>query len=164
MNIEELNTVETSVETWLDFCKISMESEFYKVVLERSDDPARAAALTLFRNYISTFSEEERTRLESDVEYFYKYALGFIDELAPYRYNKGHYNQEVRAAFLGKIKALLAAQKNSEGELLDKNQFEFIRTIVHFCSSLDFIIKIHDDYKTFLFREWPQIQKTTDLT
>ncbi len=136
-----------------------METEFYQVALERTGDPREAAGLTLLRNYISTFAPDERERLESDVEYFYKYADGFIKELAAYRYSKSGYDSEVRALFFGKIRALLDEQKDDQGRVVDRNKYEFIRSIVKFCSSLDHIIQVHDRYKTFLFREMPQIRE-----
>jgi len=158
LKIDALNTVETSVETWLDFCEASMESDFYSTALERTDDPEAAAALTLLRNYLFTFNKEERARLEADVEFFYKYAEAFINELAPYRYTKDGYDGEIRSAFIGKIRTLLKAQKDESGRYLNEEKYEFIRTIVRFCSSLDFIIKVYDIYKEFLFREMPQIR------
>ena len=96
--------------------------------------------------------------MESDVEYFYKYAEGFINELAPYRYNQKSYIKTIRAAFLGKIKVLLREQKDENGKIKNPDRYVFIRTIVHFCSSLDYIISVHDRYKEFLFREMPQIR------
>ena len=163
LSIEVLNTVETSVETWLDFCNASMSSQFYQVALERTADPELAAAMTLLRNYIGTFAEAERARLESDAEYFYRYAKGFIDELAPYRYNASGYDTGIRSAFIGKIRALLAGQKDSTGQVTNQNLYVFVRTIVRFCSSLAFIVRIHDQYKRFLFRELPQIRSNIVL-
>ena len=160
MKIDELNTIETSVETWLEFCDFSMQSDFYKLVLEHTRDAAFSAALTIFRNYLNTFAPEEQERLQSDADYFYKYACGFIEELAPYRYNAGGYDEEIRGVFFGKIRKLLAAQKDDDGKLLNPEKYEFIRTIVKFCSSLDFIVRIHDEYKQFLFREFPQIEES----
>ena len=72
LTIEKLNTVETSVQMWLDFCNESIHSPFYRVVKEYTGDIEKAASLTLLRNYLSIFSPIERSRLESDVEYFYK--------------------------------------------------------------------------------------------
>lgn len=161
LSIEALNTVETSVETWLDFCNASMSSQFYQVALERTRDPELAAAMTLLRNYIATFAAPERARLEADPEYFYKYAKGFIDELAPYRYHADGYDSAVRSAFIGKIRTLLTAQKDPSGRVANQNLYVFIRTIVRFCSSLAFIVRIHDQYKRFLFRELPQIRNTS---
>lgn len=156
--IEELNTVETSVETWEYFIDASMQSEFYALVRGHSRDVELAAALTLLRSYISTFSQEEQRRIESDVEEFYRYAKGFIKELAPYRYKKDGYNTAVRAAFIGKIRTLLAAQKNADGSIANPDKYTFIRTLVKFCSSLGYILTVHDKYKQFLFRDLPQLK------
>ncbi len=156
--LEDLNTVETSVETWLDFCNAGMQSDFYKIVKKHTKNSEMAAAMTLLRNYLEIFSPLERIRLESDVEYFYKYAKGFINELAPYRYHETGYDPFIRAAFMGKIKSLLHHQKG-ESEI-DKERYVFIRTIVRFCSSLDYIIQVHDQYKSFLFRDLPVIRNS----
>mgnify|MGYP000944218814 FL=1 len=64
---------------------------------------------------------------------------------------------------MSKIKALLRAQKNPDGSYKDKERYIFVETIVRICSSLDFIIKVHDDYKEFLFRELPQFRTAPNL-
>lgn len=156
LTIEKLNTVETSVQMWLDFCNESINSPFYRVVKEYTGDIEKAASLTLLRNYLSIFSPIERSRLESDVEYFYKYAKGFINELAPYRYSSEGYDREIRAAFISKIKTLLAAQRKEDP--VHNERYIFIQTIVRFCSSLDYIIRVHDRYKQFLFRDLPLVR------
>lgn len=163
LTLESLNTVETSVETWIDFCTASLQSDFYRLTLQKTGSIERAAALTLLNNYISTFSPSERERLERDAEFFYGYARGFIEELAPFRYSKSGYDPGVRSAFMSKIKALLRAQKNPDGSYKDKERYIFVETIVRICSSLDFIIKVHDDYKEFLFRELPQFRTAPNL-
>lgn len=158
-NVDELNTVETSVDGWRDFIEFSMNSEFYAVALERTGDVERAAALTLLRNYLSTFAAGEQVALETNVEEFFRYAEGFIKELAPYRYSRSGYDAGIRAAFIGKIRTLLAEQKDAEGRVIRPDRYTFIRTLVKFCSSLDYIIHVHDDYKRFLFRELPQTRR-----
>jgi len=157
VEIEKLNTVATSVESWLEFCEYSMQTPFYRLAMERLKDPEKAAALTLLRSYLSTFSQLERLRLERDAEYFYGYARGFINELATYRYSKDGYDHAVRAVFIGKIRKLLNEQKGESGAIKDYARYVFIRTIVRFCSSLAYILEIHDLYKEFLFRELPQV-------
>ena len=160
LQIDELNTVETSVETWDDFIQASMQSGFYHQALGHTNDPELAASLTLLHNYIAIFAPEERARIESDVQVFYRYAKGFIDELSPYRYNADGYNKRVRAAFIGKIRSLLKAQKDPAGRVINNEKYTFIRTLVKFCSSLGYIITVHDRYKQYLFRDLPQIQNT----
>lgn len=156
--IDELNTVQTSLETWQYFIDVSMESNFYSVAREHTSNLELAASLTLLRSYISTFSPEEQKLIEGDVEEFFRYAKGFIDELAPYRYKKSGYNTAIRAAFIGKIRVLLAAQKNPDGSIANRDKYIFIRTLVKFCSSLGYIVNVHDKYKQFLFRDLPQLQ------
>ncbi|MCR9144350.1 MAG: hypothetical protein NXI24_19035 [bacterium] len=157
--IEELNTVETSVDTWEYFIDVSMESNFYQKALAHTGDQELAASLTLLRSYISTFTLEEQKLIEGDVEEFYRYAKGFIKELAPYRYKKEGYNIAVRAAFFGKIRTLLASQKDAKGKIANHDKYIFIRTLVKFCSSLGYILNVHDKYKQFLFRDLPQLQR-----
>ena len=157
VNIDEWNTVETSVETSQEFIEGSIDSDLYQkdhAVMSAED----AAALTLLHNYIATFSPEEQERIESDAEEFYRYAEGFIEELAPYRYNRQGYNAEVRTAFLRKIRTLLNNQKDDQGRIIWPRRYAFTRAIVRFCSSLEFIIKIHDRYKKYLFRDLPQLK------
>lgn len=157
MNIDELNTVTTSVETWLDFIDFSMQSDFYKNCSSRIG-PEDAAAFTLLQNYIATFSPSEQKQIENDVHEFYRLAESFIRELSPYRYNKNGYNKTIRAAFIHKIKLLLNSQKDEKGKIIHREKYIFIRTIVKFCSSLNYIIFIHDKYKQYLFRVQPQYQ------
>ncbi|MBX7058261.1 MAG: hypothetical protein K1X75_09345 [Leptospirales bacterium] len=157
-SVEQLNTVETSVDGWRAFIEESMQSDFYRLARERTGSADQAAALTLLRNYLSTFSPQEQRKLETNVEEFYRYAQGFINELAPYRYSNSGYDQRVRSLFIGKIRILLAEQKDSEGQLVSPERYAFVRTLVRFCSSLQFIVQVHDDYKQFLFRELPQLR------
>jgi hypothetical protein len=156
LKLEHLNTVETSIQTWMLFCTESLKSDFYRFALEKTGDVNRAAALTLLRNYLSTFSPTERARLETDAEFFYGYAKGFIEELSPFRYNNAGYDRAVRGLFLAKIRALLQSQKDASGKVKDREFYVFVQNIVRICSSLDYILKVHDDYREFLFREMPQ--------
>ena len=158
LKIAQLNTVETSVDTWTDFIEASMTSEFYDAALKHTTDLELAASLTLLHNYLSTFGEDEQRRIESNVEEFYKYAEGFINELAPFRYSQDGYDEDIRAAFIGKIRSLLAAQKDEAGKVIHEDKYIFIRTLVKFCSSLDYIISVHDRYKQYLFRDLPQLR------
>ncbi len=64
----------------------------------------------------------------------------------------------MRSLFIGKIRTLLDEQKGPGGAVLHKERYVFIRTLVRFCSSLEFIVKVHDEYKQFLFRELPQLR------
>lgn len=156
LKLEHLNTVETSIQTWMLFCTESLKSDFYRFALEKTKDTNRAASLTLLRNYLSTFSESERARLETDAEFFFGYARGFIEELSPFRYSPSGYNKDARGLFLAKIRALLRSQKDASGKIKDKEFYVFVQNIVRICSSLDYILKVHDDYREFLFREMPQ--------
>lgn len=151
--IDELNTISTSIDTWLEFCDICLKSEFYDIAFKKTGNAQLAAALTLLHNYIHTFRPEERIRLENEDDYFYKYAESFINELAPFRYNKNGYNTKMRTRFLGKIRFLLVAQKDEKGNIINKNQYEFIRAIVRFCSSLRYIIKVFSTYKKLFVGE-----------
>lgn len=159
LSLEKLNTVETSVEIWLDFVDVCMSSDFYEVAIERTHDHEKSAALTLLRNYLGTFEEGERKRIEDSPELFYHYANGFINELSPYRYKKDGYDKDIREAFLSKIKTLLSQQKDKNGVIIHKDRYVFIRTIVKICSSLDYIIKIYDYYRKYMFREFAQLVK-----
>lgn len=156
LKLEHLNTVETSIQTWIMFCTESLGSDFYRFALEKTGSVDRAASLTLLRNYLSTFSESERARLETDAEFFYGYAKGFIEELSPFRYSASGYNRDARGLFLSKIRALLRGQKNPDGSIKDKEFYAFVQNIVRICSSLNYILKVHDEYREFLFREMPQ--------
>lgn len=156
LKLEHLNTVETSIQTWMLFCTESLKSDFYRFALEKTANMNRAAALTLLRNYLSTFSDSERARLETDAEFFYGYAKGFIEELSPFRYNPSGYDRNARGLFLSKIRALLRSQKNEDGKIKDKEFYVFVQNIVRICSSLNYILKVHDEYREFLFRDMPQ--------
>ena len=154
----KLNTVETSVVGWQDFIEASMASDFYKQSYEVSGDIEKAASLTLFHQYINIFEEDTRKDLLDDVEVFYGYAKGFIEELAPYRYNSKGYDAPMRSLYLGKIRKLLRKERKKNGEIRDKKHYQFVRALVKFLSSLDYVIEVYDSYKEYRFRILSQLQ------
>ena len=157
-NPNELNTAETSVKGWQDFIEACMASEFYKQSYELSQDIEKAASLTLLHKYINIFEEEERQKVLEDAEVFYEYANGFIEELAPYRYNSKGYDARIRTLYLSKIRGLLRKERDRKGKIRDQKRYEFVRVLVKFLSSLDYAIAAYDRYKEYRFRTLSQIQ------
>ena len=153
----ELNTVETSLESWQEFIEASMASDFYKQSYELSGDTEKAASLTLLHQYINIFEKDARKKVLEDVEVFYGYAKGFIEELAPYRYNSKSYNAHVRSLYLSKIRKLLRQERARDGKIRDKKHYAFVRALVKFMSSLDYTIAVYDRYKEYRFRILSQI-------
>ena len=157
-NPSELNTVETSLASWQDFIEASIASDFFKQSCELSQDIEKAASLTLLHQYINIFEEEARKKVLEDAEIFYEYAKGFIEELAPYRYNSKGYDARIRTLYLGKIRSLLREERDQEGKIRNKNHYEFVRALVKFLSSLDYVIAAYDHYKEYRFRILAQTQ------
>lgn len=156
-DIKQFQAVEASIESWMDFCEYALTSEYYKNALESVKDRETAARVTLLWTYLNTFSVNDRKMAEEEPEVFYRYATGFIDELAMARYRPQGYDKDTRAVFLGKIKKVLKAQKGPDGELSNPDMFLFLKTIVRFCSNLDFIITSYDHYKDHMFRHRPAV-------
>lgn len=162
-DISRFQTVEASIESWMDFVEYALASDFYKEALEKLGDANRASRITLLWTYLNTFSERDRKKAEGDAEFFYFYAKGFIDELATCRYRKdGYYDRDTRSLFLGKIKAVLAAQKE-QGRMIRPIRYLFLTHVVRFCSNLDFIIQSYDMYKDYLFRLRSTVERPRGL-
>lgn len=154
----EQNTLETSVASWREFIEASMASDFFKQSYAISQDIEKAASLTLLHQYINIFEEDARKKVLQDVEVFYEYARGFIEELAPYRYNSKSYDAHIRSLYLGKIRSLLREERSRKGKIRNRKHYEFVRTLVKFLSSLDYVVAVYDRYKEYRFRILPQIR------
>ena len=162
-DITRFQTVEASIESWMDFVEYALASDFYKEALDKLGDPNRASRITLLWTYLNTFSEKDRIRAEEDAEFFLFYARGFIDELATCRYRKeGNYDSETRSLFLGKIKAVLRAQ-TEEGKIVRPVRYIFLTHVVRFCSNMTFIIESYDMYKDYMFRLRSRVERPRGL-
>ncbi len=150
MNLNDLNTIKTTEHSWRDFVTYSISSTFYQDVKKTSISIKDAIELTLFNNYINTFSKEEQIKLLNDKEMFLIYAKGFVDILAEYRFNKSGYDKGIRSGFIGMIRNLLKEQKDKNGKILDIEKYTFFHSIVKFCSSLDYITEVYDRYRAFI--------------
>ena len=79
------------------------------------------------------------------------------------RYRKsGYYDRDTRSLFLGKIKAVLRAQKE-EGKIIRPVRYLFLTHVVRFCSNLPFIIESYDMYKDYLFRLRSRVERPRGL-
>ncbi|MCB1171189.1 MAG: hypothetical protein KDK25_12675 [Leptospiraceae bacterium] len=162
-DIARFQTVEASIDSWMDFVEYALASDFYKEAVEKLGDPNRASRITLLWTYLNTFSEKDRRKAEEDPEFFLFYARGFIDELATCRYRKsGYYDRDTRSLFLGKIKAVLRAQKE-DGKIIRPVRYIFLTHVVRFCSNLPFIIESYDMYKDYLFRLRSRVERPRGL-
>ncbi|MBE7411708.1 MAG: hypothetical protein L6Q54_04775 [Leptospiraceae bacterium] len=150
MNINDLNTIKTTEQSWRDFVTYSITSNFYQDVKKLSLSVQDAVELTLFNNYINTFSKDEQAKLLHDKEVFLVYAKGFVDILSEYRFNRSGYDTSIRSGFIGMIRNLLKEQKDKNGKVLDIEKYRFFHSIVKFCSSLDYITEVYDRYKAFI--------------
>ena len=157
VNINQVHEVETSIKGWQTFIDASMASDFFQEAYENTKNIEKATALTLLDQYISIFEKDLQKKILEDVEVFYSYAKNFIEELSPYRYNKKGYDATVRTIYISKIRKLLQQQKNAEGKIIDIARYEFIRTLVKFLSSLSYVIAVHDNYREYRYRIYPQL-------
>lgn len=148
-------SVESTIESWMDFCQESIRSPFYQHALASTGNREKAAALTLFWLYLNTFPDSDRERIENDPDLFLEYARSFIRELAPFRYKREGYNRAGRKLLLGKIRRV--SREFRSGDPSDQEMLTFFRNIVRFCSSLDFIVHAYDEYRSHRFRNRPDI-------
>ncbi|MCE9499079.1 MAG: hypothetical protein K8R21_00945 [Leptospira sp.] len=152
MNLNDLNTIKTTEDSWRDFVLYSISSDFFKEVRGRTSTIEEAISLTLFNNYLNTFPKEEQERLLNDKAAFMVYAKGFVEILSEYRFSKKSYDKSTRAGFLGMIKNLLREQKDSSGKMKDEVKYTFYHSIVQFCSSLEFIELVYERYRAYIFQ------------
>lgn len=149
-NLKELNTVQTTESSWRDFVEYSIGTDFYKRAIESTQDIQRAIDLTLLSDYLDTFSSDEKKKILEDRSVFMQFAQGFVSMLSETRFSHNGYNKTHRAYFLGMIKRLLQEQKDSKGMVEDRERFLFYRSIVRFCSSVEYVTKVYEDYKSYL--------------
>ncbi|KAB2934695.1 MAG: hypothetical protein F9K24_02665 [Leptonema illini] len=154
-----IHSVDETLHSWMDYIRYCMDSDFYREARRDGISRQDSAVLTLLWTYLSTFSLRDRERIENDVDSFYFYAKGFLNELSPFRYNRGGYDPTMRAVFMGKIRAVLkdvkAAALHEEG----RETYEFLCAIVRYTSSEDYICRAYDLYRRYLFRFRPKVQR-----
>lgn len=161
MSREELSQiVQASIDGWAIFIETGLSSEFYREASERVG-PQRAARVTLMYLYLSTFAHEERSRLETDVDYFLYYATGFLRELfLPLPAETDERNEFRRSSRLIFIRAMRRIFQSSPGETRRSNRSDphlFMRTMLSLCASVSGIVDAWDDYKEYMFRFYPQL-------
>ena len=150
------SVLEHSVEGWNTFIEEGLGSSFYRTARDIIE-PHSAADITLLKHYLDTFFPEDRERLEQDVEFFYRIAMGFIQELSPFRVGGSSYEPVCRAVFLGKIRSLLREERDEKGHIKNPDHYLFLESTIRMCCSLNRIIGAWDRYREFMFRIYPQL-------
>ncbi|WP_040508270.1 hypothetical protein [Leptospira wolffii] len=150
MSLQELHKIRTTKASWQDFVEYSIHTPFYKETKEKTNSLVEAIQLTLFHDYLSTFSEEEKKMFLSSPGDFRASAEKFTNILEGVRYSPEGYNERERALFLGMVKSLLLEHKSSEGEVSDMERYHFYRCIIRFCSNLDYIVRVYERYKAYI--------------
>ncbi|TGK14763.1 hypothetical protein EHO61_16985 [Leptospira fluminis] len=149
MSLKELHKIETTRSSWKDFVEYSIQTPFYREAKERTGSLVESIQLTLFHDYLSTFSPEERNRYLSDEQDFVRSARNFVNILEGTRYSPEGYNSRERSLFFGMIKGLLREQMDEENQIQDMERYHFYRCIIRFCSNLDYIHRVYERYKNY---------------
>ena len=147
LNLQELNTVETSVATWREFIESSLQSEYFKKSYEKNKNIKEVASLTIFESYISTTQDDLKKDLLQDERHFKKYTETFLNELVPYRYNTNGYDTRMRTVFFSKIRTLLRECKDKDGSYKNTLRYEFTRALLKFLSSEKYLFDTYMKYK-----------------
>ena len=148
LNIRELNTIETSVETWHTYINESLDSDYFKNNLTKISNINDLAALTIFYQYLSIFDQDLQKKVLNDINLFKKFLKGFYTSLVPYKYSSKGYDKKIRAKFFSRIRVLLNQNKNENGTIKDVNRYIFTKTLLKFLSSEKFMLDIYTKYKT----------------
>ncbi|EQA43703.1 hypothetical protein LEP1GSC050_1395 [Leptospira broomii serovar Hurstbridge str. 5399] len=150
MSLKELHKIETTKSSWRDFVEYSIQTSFYKEAKEKTGSLVESIQLTLFHDYLSTFSEEEKYEYLSNEKEFLRSAVNFVNILEGARYAPEGYNAVERSLFLGMIKGLLREQLDGENQIVDMERYHFYRCIIRFCSNLEYIERVYDRYKNYI--------------
>lgn len=154
-----IRSVDETLQSWMDYIRYCKDSNFYRAARRDGISPQDSAVLTLLWTYLNTFSLRDRERIENDVDSFYFYAKGFLNELSPFRYNRNGYDRTMRAIFLGKIRAVLKDVKAAALHEDGQETYEFLCAIVRYTSSEDYICRAYDLYRRYIFRFRPKVQR-----
>lgn len=127
----------------------SIQTPFYRETKVKTHSLVEAIQLTLFHDYLSTFSDAEKRDFLNSPDTFRASADKFVNILEGVRYSVEGYDRKERGLFLGMIRSLLLEQKSSEGEIEDLERYHFYRCIIRFCSNLDYILRVYEKYKEY---------------
>ncbi|TGK04131.1 hypothetical protein EHQ53_02995 [Leptospira langatensis] len=151
MSLQDLHKIQTTKSSWHDFVEYSIRTPFYTETKAKTQSLVEAIQLTLFHDYLSTFSEEEVKKFLSSPEAFHVSAESFVNILEGVRYSQEGYNERERAMFLGMLKSLLRENKPDPNEGVEElERYHFYRCIIRFCSDLDYILRVYEKYKTYI--------------
>ncbi|MGJ4747267.1 hypothetical protein ACQV5M_12980 [Leptospira sp. SA-E8] len=151
MSLLELHKIQTTKSSWQDFVEYSIQTPFYTETKAKTQSLVEAIQLTLFHDYLSTFSAEEKSEFLSSPDAFQASAQKFVNILEGVRYSQSGYNQKERSLFLGMLKSLLKEHKVDEnGERKELERYHFYRCIIRFCSDKDYIFRVYEKYKSYL--------------
>ncbi len=150
MSIHELHKIQTTKSSWQDFVEYSIRTPFYTETKAKTNSLVEAIQLTLFHDYLSTFSPEEKETFLSSPESLRASAEKFVSILEGVKYSQEGYNRRERALFLGMFKSLLQEQKSKDNEILDMERYHFYRCIIRFCSNTEYIIRVYERYKSYI--------------
>ncbi|TGJ99211.1 hypothetical protein EHO59_15145 [Leptospira semungkisensis] len=151
MSLQDLHKIQTTKSSWQDFVEYSIQTPFYTETKAKTQSLVEAIQLTLFHDYLSTFSPEEVEKFLTDSEAFHSSANKFVNILEGVRYSQEGYNKRERAMFFGMLKSLLRENKpDPDGNLEGMERYHFYRCIIRFCSDLNYILRVYEKYKTYI--------------
>ncbi|MEQ9367009.1 MAG: hypothetical protein RIF32_22435 [Leptospirales bacterium] len=161
MSSDELaQVVLASMEGWAAFIETGLSSDFYREARDRVGSE-RAARVTLMYLYLSTFTSEERARLETDVDYFLRYATGFLRELflplPPASDARRDFRRSSRLIFIRAMRRIFRNSLSETRRCRQSDPHVFMRNMLRLCASVSGIVEIWDDYKEYMFRFYPQL-------
>lgn len=149
-NVLIAQSPEATETDWLLFINEAMSSDIFLNTIQDGHTIDEAASIVLLDNYFHALSHDQKESFLKDESQFYNGSKEFVGIMKPFKYQANHsYDHAVRSAYMGMIKRLLASQKHQK-ETNNRWRYHFIRNVVKFTSSADYILKAYRLYKKYL--------------
>ena len=147
-SILQLQGQNASFDKWKSYIVNAMQSALFKNAIDKGLTVESAASIVLLDDYFSSVSKEVKALYLKSIPEFAAATKEFIEKMKPFKYNKNKlHNVDERKRYVLLIRRLL--KDVNRDTAIGEDNYHFIRSVVRFTSSADYIMKSYHIYKKF---------------